>query len=176
VPVAGFTALQALRDKGQVRPGHKVLVNGAAGGVGTFAVQIAKAFGAEVTGVCSTQNVEMVTSIGADQVIDYTREDFTRARREYDLLIDIAGSRSLAETRRVLVPKGVLVGVGGPDRAASASGSSISRCTGPTRPCSAALTALRGQTVRRVRGPRGAKLAVTARTTTGGALSLGPVG
>jgi NADPH:quinone reductase-like Zn-dependent oxidoreductase len=116
VPVAAFTALQALRDKGQIRPGHKVLVNGAAGGVGTFAVQIAKAFGAEVTGVCSTQNVEMVASIGADQVIDYTREDFTQARRRYDLLIDIAGSRTLAETRRVLVPRGVLVGVGGPNK------------------------------------------------------------
>jgi NADPH:quinone reductase-like Zn-dependent oxidoreductase len=115
VPVAAFTALQALRDKGQIKPGHKVLVNGAAGGVGTFAVQIGKAFGAEVTGVCSTQNVEMVASIGADQVIDYTREDFTQARRRYDLLIDIAGSRTLAETRRVLVPHGVLVGVGGPN-------------------------------------------------------------
>jgi NADPH:quinone reductase-like Zn-dependent oxidoreductase len=116
VPVAGVTALQALRDKGRVQPGHRVLVNGASGGVGTFAVQIAKAFGAEVTGVCSTQNVEMVASIGADRVVDYTQEDFTRAARRYDLVIDIAGNRTLAETRRVLVPKGVLVGVGGPDK------------------------------------------------------------
>jgi NADPH:quinone reductase-like Zn-dependent oxidoreductase len=116
VPVAAFTALQALRDKGRVRPGHKVLVNGASGGVGTFAVQLAKAFGAEVTGVCSTANAELVASIGADQVIDYTRADFTRARRRYDLVIDIAGNRTLAETRRVLVPDGVLVGVGGPDK------------------------------------------------------------
>jgi NADPH:quinone reductase-like Zn-dependent oxidoreductase len=116
VPVAACTALQALRDKGQVQPGQKVLVNGASGGVGTFTVQIAKAFGAKVTGVCSTPNVEMVASIGADQVVDYTREDFTQARREYDLLIDIAGNRTLAETRRVLVPKGMLVAVGGPDK------------------------------------------------------------
>ncbi len=116
VPVAALTALQALRDKGRVRPGHKVLVNGASGGVGTFAVQLAKAFGAEVTGVCSTANTELVTSIGADQVVDYTRENFTRAGRRYDLVIDIAGSQTLAETRRVLVPKGVLVGVGGPDK------------------------------------------------------------
>jgi NADPH:quinone reductase-like Zn-dependent oxidoreductase len=116
VPVAAFTALQALRDKGRILPGHKVLVNGASGGVGTFAVQIAKAFGAEVTGVCSTPNVEMVASIGADQVVDYTREDFTLARRRYDLLIDIAGNRTLSATRRTLVPKGVLVAVGGPDK------------------------------------------------------------
>ena len=116
VPVAAFTALQALRDKGRVQSGQKVLINGASGGVGTFAVQIAKALGAEVTGVCSTANVGMVASIGADQVVDYTREDFTRAERRYDLLIDIAGNRSLAETRRVLAPKGALVVVGGPNK------------------------------------------------------------
>ena len=116
VPVAAFTALQALRDKGRVQSGQKVLINGASGGVGTFAVQIAKALGAEVTGVCSTGNVGMVASIGADQVVDYTREDFTRAERRYDLLIDIAGNRSLAETRRVLAPKGALVVVGGPNK------------------------------------------------------------
>jgi len=116
VPVAAFTALQALRDKGRVQPGQKVLVNGASGGVGTFAVQIATALGAEVTGVCSTANVGMVASIGADHVVDYTREDFTRAERRYDLLIDIAGNRSLAETRRVLAPKGALVLVGGPNK------------------------------------------------------------
>jgi NADPH:quinone reductase-like Zn-dependent oxidoreductase len=113
VPVAAVTALQALRGKGRIRPGDRVLVNGASGGVGTFAVQIAKAFGAEVTGVCSTQNVAVAASIGADQVIDYTREDFTLAGGRYDLLLDIAGNRTLAETRRVLVPKGVLVAVGG---------------------------------------------------------------
>jgi NADPH:quinone reductase-like Zn-dependent oxidoreductase len=116
VPVAAFTALQALRDKGRVRPGHKVLVNGASGGVGTFAVQLAKAFDAEVTGVCSTANTELVASIGADQVIDYTRQDFTGTGRRYDLVIDIAGNRTLTETRRILVPDGVLVVVGGPDK------------------------------------------------------------
>ncbi len=116
VPVAGLTALQALRDKGEVRPGQRVLVNGASGGVGAFAVQIAKAFGAEVTGVCSTQNVQMVASIGADRAIDYTREDFTAAGRRYDLVIDIAGNRTLSKTRRVLAPKGVPVGVGGPGK------------------------------------------------------------
>ena len=115
VPLAAFTALQALRDKGRVQPGHKVLVNGAAGGVGTFAVQIAKALGAEVTGVCSTRNVEMVASIGADQVIDYTRQDFTSTGQRYDVLVDNAGNRTLAECRRVLSRRGVLVGVGGPD-------------------------------------------------------------
>ena len=116
VPVAAVTALQALRDKGNVRPGHKVLVNGASGGVGTFAVQIAKALGAEVTGVCSTHNAETAAQIGADRVIDYTREDFTHARGHYDLLIDIAGNRTLAHTRRVLAPEGVLVAVGGPNK------------------------------------------------------------
>ncbi len=116
VPVAGFTALQALRDKGRLQAGQKVLVNGAAGGVGTFAVQIGKALGAEVTGVCSTANVQMVGSIGADHVIDYTREDYTRTGQRYDLLVDIAGNRTLAECRHVLAPTGVLVGVGAPDK------------------------------------------------------------
>jgi NADPH:quinone reductase-like Zn-dependent oxidoreductase len=116
VPVAGFTALQALRDKGQIQSGSKVLVNGASGGVGTFAVQIAKALGGEVTGVCSSPNVKTVASIGADRVIDYTREDFTTEGRQYDLLVDIAGSRSLSETRRVLLSRGVLVGVEGPNK------------------------------------------------------------
>lgn len=116
VPVAGFTALQALRDHGRLEAGQKVLVNGASGGVGTFAVQIAKALGAEVTGVCSSHNVAMAASIGADHIVDYTREDFTRAERRYDLLIDIAGNRALAEIRRVLAPGGALVTVGGPNK------------------------------------------------------------
>jgi NADPH:quinone reductase-like Zn-dependent oxidoreductase len=112
VPVAGISALQALRDKANVQPGQKVLVNGAAGGTGTFTVQLAKAFGAEVTGVCGTGNVELVRSLGADEVIDYTKEDFTRNGKRYDVLIDNAASRSLADTKRVLAPKGVHVGVG----------------------------------------------------------------
>ncbi len=114
VPIAALTALQGLRDKGQIQPGHKVLVNGASGGVGTFAVQIAKALGAEVTSVCSTRNVDLVRSIGADHVIDYTQEDFTRSDRRYDLLLDVAGSRSWSECRRVLNPQATLVLVGGP--------------------------------------------------------------
>ena len=115
VPIAGFSALQALRDKGKVQPGHNVLVNGAAGGVGTFAVQIAKALGAEVTAVTSTRNVDLVQRIGADHVIDYTRDDYTRGPHRYDVIIDTAGSHTLTENRRVLAPKGVHVGVGGPD-------------------------------------------------------------
>jgi len=114
VPIAALTALQGLRDKGQLQPGHKVLINGASGGVGTFAVQIAKALGAEVTGVCSTRNVDMVRSIGADHVIDYTHEDFTRSDRRYDLMLDIAGSRSWSACRRVLNPRAILVIVGAP--------------------------------------------------------------
>jgi NADPH:quinone reductase-like Zn-dependent oxidoreductase len=114
VPVAGTTALQGLRDKGQLQPGQHVLINGASGGVGTFAVQIAKAFGAEVTGVCSTVNVEMVRSIGADHVIDYTREDFTKSGQKFDLILDIAGSRPLSACRRVMAPSGTFVVVGGP--------------------------------------------------------------
>ncbi len=114
VPIAGVTALQALRDKGKLQPGQKVLINGASGGVGTFAVQIAKSFGAEVTGVCSTRNVEMVRSIGADHVIDYTQEDYTESGRRYDLIIDNVGNHSLLANRRVLSPNGIFVIVGGP--------------------------------------------------------------
>jgi NADPH:quinone reductase-like Zn-dependent oxidoreductase len=114
VPVAAMTALQGLRDKGKIRPGQKVLINGASGGVGTFAVQIAKSFGAEVTGVCSTRNVEMVRSIGADQVIDRTQEDFTKSGQRYDLILDCFATHSLLEYRRVLKPKGRYIGVGGP--------------------------------------------------------------
>ena len=115
VPMAGTTALQGLRDKGQIRPGQKVLINGASGGVGTFAVQIAKAFGAHVTAVCSTGNLEQARSLGADQVIDYTKEDFTRSGKRYDLILDVAASGPLSARRRVLEPSGILVGVGSAD-------------------------------------------------------------
>ncbi len=113
VPVAGVTALQGLRDKGRLQAGHKVLINGASGGVGTFAVQIAKSFGAEVTGVCSTRNVDAVRSLGADHVIDYTQGDFTRSGQRYDLMFDVAGNRSWSECKRVLTDKATLVVVGG---------------------------------------------------------------
>jgi NADPH:quinone reductase-like Zn-dependent oxidoreductase len=112
VPVAAFTALQGLRDKGQIQPGRKVLINGAAGGVGTFAVQIAKSFGAEVTGVCSTRKVDMVRSIGADHVIDYIHEDFTKRGQRYDVIFDCVGNHSLPECRRALNPKGTCIMVG----------------------------------------------------------------
>jgi NADPH:quinone reductase-like Zn-dependent oxidoreductase len=116
-PVAAISALQGLRDKGRIRPGQKVLINGAAGGVGTFAVQIAKWFGADVTGVCGTRNVEMVRSIGADRVIDYSKEDFTKSEQRYDLVLDCIGNHSLSERRRILTPKGRCVMVGGPSDA-----------------------------------------------------------
>jgi NADPH:quinone reductase-like Zn-dependent oxidoreductase len=119
VRIAGLTALQGLRNKGHIQPGQKVLINGAAGGVGTFAVQIAKSFGAEVTGVCSTRNLEMVRSIGADRIIDYTKtdftqEDFTNGGRRYDIILDLVGNHSLSAYRRILNPKGILVTAGGP--------------------------------------------------------------
>lgn len=114
VNVAALTALQGLRDKGHIQRGQKVLINGAAGGVGTFAVQLAKNFGAEVTGVCSTRNLELVKSIGADAVIDYTKEDFVNLPSRYDLILECVGNKSLSECRRVLTPRGRLVLVGGP--------------------------------------------------------------
>jgi NADPH:quinone reductase-like Zn-dependent oxidoreductase len=113
-PVAALTALQGLRDHGRLRPGQRVLINGASGGVGTFAVQIAKALGAEVTAVCSTRNVDLVRSLGADRVVDYTQEDFTRSSERYDLMLDIAGNRSWFACRDVLKPHATFVIIGGP--------------------------------------------------------------
>jgi NADPH:quinone reductase-like Zn-dependent oxidoreductase len=117
VPISALTALQGLRDQGEIEAGQNVLINGASGGVGTFAVQIARSFGAEVTGVCSTRNVELVRSLGAAHVIDYARgEDFTRGGRRYDLMLDLVGNRSLSDCRRALSPRGTLVmaaGTGG---------------------------------------------------------------
>lgn len=114
VPVAAITALQGLRDKGQIQPGQKVLINGASGGVGTFAVQIAKVLGAEVTAVCSSRNLELMRSLGADHVIDYTREDYTQSDRHYDLILDLAGNKSWSKSSRILNPQGTLVIVGAP--------------------------------------------------------------
>jgi NADPH:quinone reductase-like Zn-dependent oxidoreductase len=113
-PIAGLTALQGLRDEGHLQPGHSVLINGAAGGIGTFAVQIAKSLGAEVTGVCSIRNVEMVRLLGADLVIDYTQEDFTNNGRHYDVLLDNVGNRPLSALRRVMTPRGRCVMAGAP--------------------------------------------------------------
>ena len=108
-PVAGLTALQGLRDAGRIQPGQQVLINGAAGGVGSFAVQIAKAFGAHVTGVCSTRNIEMVRAIGAERAIDYTKEDFTRGSHRYDLIFDLVGNKTLAGFKSILTPTGIYV-------------------------------------------------------------------
>lgn len=113
VPIAAITALQSLRDKGQIQPGQKVLINGASGGVGTFAVQVAKSYGAEVTGVCSGRNAEMVRSIGADHVIDYKQEDYTENGQQYDLIIDMVGNHSLSENRKVMKPEGKFIIIGG---------------------------------------------------------------
>lgn len=124
VQIAGLTALQGLRDKGKIQPGQKVLINGASGGVGTFAVQIAKTLGAHVTGVCSGRNVELVRSLGADQVFDYTKEDFTKSGQRYDVIIDNVGNRSLSEIRSVLAPQGKYVLIGG-------GGVNDNRWTGP---------------------------------------------
>src|SRR5882724_8370880 len=124
VNIAGITALQGLRDKGKVQPGQKILINGASGGVGTFAVQIAKSYGAEVTGVCSTRNVGLVRSLGADRVIDYTKEDFTKSADRYDVILDNVANHSLSECRRVLNPKGKYVLIGG-------GGANESRWLGP---------------------------------------------
>ena len=114
VNLAGLTAVQGLRDQGKIRPGSKVLINGAAGGIGTFAVQLAKTFGADVTGVCSTRNVDLVRSIGADEVIDYTQQNLTAGNKTYDLILDCVGNRSFSECRRVLKPDGRFVMVGAP--------------------------------------------------------------
>jgi NADPH:quinone reductase-like Zn-dependent oxidoreductase len=122
VPVAGLTALQGLRDHGRAAAGRRILIVGASGGVGTFAVQIAKSFGADVTGVCSTRNVDLVRSLGADHVIDYTRDDFTRDGRRYDFIFQLAGTGSPSECRRALTPKGTLV---------LSSGESSGRVIGP---------------------------------------------
>src|SRR5437870_1477164 len=113
INIAGITALQGIRDKGKVQPGQKVLINGASGGVGTFAVQIAKSFGAEVTGVCSSRNLDLVQSLGADHVIDYTKEDFTKGGQLYDVILDNVGNHSLSEYRRLLTLKGIYVLIGG---------------------------------------------------------------
>jgi NADPH:quinone reductase-like Zn-dependent oxidoreductase len=113
VPIAAITALQALRDEGHIKSGQKLLINGASGGVGTFAVQIASSYGAEVTGVCSTRNLEMVRSLGADHVVDYTREDYTQNGQRYDLIIDMVGNHSLSENRQAMTPDGILVMIGG---------------------------------------------------------------
>jgi NADPH:quinone reductase-like Zn-dependent oxidoreductase len=130
VPIAGVTALQAVRDHGRVQPGQKVLINGASGGVGTFAVQIAKCFGAHVTAVCSTKNVETARSLGADRVIDYTMEDFTSLGERYDLILDIAGNRSWSECKTILQPNGILVVIGGSSHTVNGAGRTLRHSLG----------------------------------------------
>ncbi len=132
VPIAGLTALQALRDKGRVKTGDTVLINGASGGVGIFAVQIAKWLGAEVTGVCSTRNADLVRGVGADHVVDYTREDFVSGAGRFDVIFDLVGNRTLAELRKVLTPSGILISCGG---------------GGPEKPAGEMLTAMAKQAV-----------------------------
>ena len=114
LPVSALSALQGLRDKGRIQPGQRVLINGAAGGIGTFAIQIATSFGAHVTGVCGTRNLDLVRSLGADEVLDYTRQDFTGSGRRYDLILDMMGNRTIADRRRALTADGIIVVVGGP--------------------------------------------------------------
>jgi len=126
-PVAAITALQALRDKGQIKPGQKVLINGASGGVGTFAVQLAKSYGAEVTGVCSGRNEEMVKSLGADHVINYKQQDYTKLGQKYDLIIDMVGNHGLSANRKVMTPEGKLIMIGG------AKGNWIAPLKGPLK-------------------------------------------
>ena len=130
VPVAALTALQAIRDHGRMQPGQNVLINGASGGVGTFAVQIARAFGAHITAVCGPRNRDAIRSIGADRVIDYTQEDFTRSGERYDLMLDIAGSRSWSECTRVLAPHATLVAVGGSANTVSGGGRTLKHLAG----------------------------------------------
>jgi NADPH:quinone reductase-like Zn-dependent oxidoreductase len=130
VPIAAITALQGLRDAGKVQPGQQVLINGASGGVGSFAVQIAKSFGAQVTGVTSTKNVAMVQSLGADHVIDYTRADYTQGTESYDLVFDCVGNRTLLENRHILKPKGIYIGIGG---GAPSEGGVIGPLIGPIK-------------------------------------------
>ncbi len=144
VPISGGTALQALRDSGRIEPGQQVLVIGASGGVGSYAVQLAKAFGAEVTGVASTGKLDLVRSLGADRVIDYTREDFADGVHRYDLVIDIGGNATLRRLRRALAPRGTLVIVGGEEGGTSScSAGSASAMRGPATPTTRSCTASR---------------------------------
>ncbi len=144
IPIAGLTALQAVRDKANLQPGQRVLINGAAGGVGTFAVQIAKWMGVEVTGVCSTRNLELVRSLGADYVVDYTREDFTTASRRYNAILECVGNCPFSTARGVLTPDGICVGIGGggPDRSSISLFGSMLKNVGLSRFTSQKMTGM----------------------------------